>query len=763
MPASTSQHAPQVGLTSALMTQLASGPAFREVAAGLLREQLLGRYPNLDIDPNIAMVGTPVWEIIEDKVVSRPARYQALTDILAVQAVLAVPALYIEGEHFLTQLPISDPPVHLPVSILDIAGMLNTLAPVMLRGYQQSQLDFWNQLDGDSGPRWQALSSVLRDYWNVQHVDGWTQEDCRMARRLYQLPDRLDRRANDPYDTRAYLVDIDQVDASGRVEHLNDRLVSVLIGKQGGREVILVHSLLLGYRKYASLEQLGNDAALLVYTAAPQAKIQWRLLEPEGDFFDQLACTMINIQMVAIASMDFSDLRESGNPIALAMPPTPQAQDNGHDLQWYQDALPDWLSNAAPADLNAYARHLKDLAALHSHNQSNGYQDGIEPIQQFALERLRVEMLKDHPEAEPRTLDGLEIEIQSPVVWGAFAVPGQIETTLFSLPELALQNLIALPLGVESLRQKTTQTLPDWLSVSYLKSLITRVDIGTTYPALIKRKLLDDPQESARRQQLYTQHLRIQLPLLALQHKIRHEAGIDERGYRFVRAALEVEPADRQVDGQAIVIRRLAFVPTRRLDATPDVVDNMFVIGPQAMNAGPCLLYRPLLDRPLTQYPSPANLLYAIQQSSSLRDSVLAWLPDNTRADYERYVFPGPLPSPWVAVDFLADPIKLLTLSGPLALGTASLDGDVPASLYKANADALVELADRQSVSNAEARWATFKRAGWLIFNAALPFLGRTGGLRPGSGKSWTTCNNWPRPSNTPADSRPRWHLPTCS
>ncbi len=729
MPASTSQHAPQVGLTSALMTQLASGPAFREVAAGLLREQLLGRYPNLDIDPNIAMVGTPVWEIIEDKVVSRPARYQALTDILAVQAVLAVPALYIEGEHFLTQLPISDPPVHLPVSILDIAGMLNTLAPVMLRGYQQSQLDFWNQLDGDSGPRWQALSSVLRDYWNVQHVDGWTQEDCRMARRLYQLPDRLDRRANDPYDTRAYLVDIDQVDASGRVEHLNDRLVSVLIGKQGGREVILVHSLLLGYRKYASLEQLGNDAALLVYTAAPQAKIQWRLLEPEGDFFDQLACTMINIQMVAIASMDFSDLRESGNPIALAMPPTPQAQDNGHDLQWYQDALPDWLSNAAPADLNAYARHLKDLAALHSHNQSNGYQDGIEPIQQFALERLRVEMLKDHPEAEPRTLDGLEIEIQSPVVWGAFAVPGQIETTLFSLPELALQNLIALPLGVESLRQKTTQTLPDWLSVSYLKSLITRVDIGTTYPALIKRKLLDDPQESARRQQLYTQHLRIQLPLLALQHKIRHEAGIDERGYRFVRAALEVEPADRQVDGQAIVIRRLAFVPTRRLNATPDVVDNMFVIGPQAMNAGPCLLYRPLLDRPLTQYPSPANLLYAIQQSSSLRDSVLAWLPDNTRADYERYVFPGPLPSPWVAVDFLADPIKLLTLSGPLALGTASLEGDVSASLYKANADALVELADRQSVSNAEARWATFKRAGWLIFNAALPFLGRTVGV----------------------------------
>lgn len=723
------QHRARSNLTSALITQMSSGPAFREVAAVLLREQLQAHYPLLDIDPNIAMVGTPAWEVVEDHVVARAPRFQALTDILAVQAVLAVPALYIEGEHFLTQLPIAEPPLHLPVSMLDIADILNTLAPVMLRGYQQTQLGFWNQLDGDSGPRWHALSSVLRDYWNVQHIDGWTAEDCRMARQLHLAPDALDRRANDPYATRAYLLDIDQVDDTGHALHLNEHLVSVLIGKQAGQEVILVHSLLQGYKKYASLEQLGNDVPLLVDTATPHAQIQWRLLEPEGDFFDQLACTMISIQIEAIGAMDFSDLRSGDDHTALALPPNNQPQGNGPDLQWYRDALPQWLSNASTSDLNAYSRHLKDLTALHNLNQNNSYQDGIEPLQTFALERLRVEMLKAHPDASPQTLDGLEIEIQSPVVWGAFTVLGQIETTRFSLPELALQNLIALPLGIESLRQKTNQVLPDWLTIGYLKSLISRVDIGMAYPALIKQKLLDDPQESARRQQLYTQHLRVQLPLLALQYKIRHEAGIDERGYRYVAAALQAEPSERLVDGQPIVVRRLAFIPTRRLDPTPDVVDNMFVIGPQAMGAGPCLLYRPLLDQPLTQYPSPANLLYALQQSNSLRDSVLAWLPDSTRSDYERYVFPGPLPSPWVAVNFLVDPSKLITLSGPLALSTQALDGDVPASLFRANANALVELADRQTVSNAEARWATFKRAGWLIFNAALPFLGRTVGV----------------------------------
>lgn len=724
-----SPHTPhRATLTSALITQLSTGPAFREVAAVLLREQLQERYPLLDIDPNIAMVGTPTWDIVDDQVVACPPSYQALTDILAVQAVLAVPALYIEGEHFLTQLPIAEPPVHLQVSILDIAGMLNTLAPVMLRGYQQTQLNYWNQLDGDSGPRWQALSSVLRDYWNVQSVDGWTAEDCRMARQLYQAPDVFDRQAADPYATRAYLVDIDLIDAAEHAHHLNEHLISVLIGNQAGHPVILIHSLLLGYKKYASLEALGNDLPLLVDTAIPHRKVQWRLVEPEGDFFDQLACTMISLQIDAIGSMDFSDLRGGNNHAALAMPPNGQAKGDGPDLQWLRQALPKWLSSASDSDLSAYSRHLKDLAALHSQNQNISYDDGIEPIEQFAITRLNAEMLKDHPQVPPRTLDGLEVEIQSPVVWGAFAVPGQIDTQVFSLPALALQNLIALPVGIESLRRKTSQPMPDWLTVDYLKTLITRADIGAAYPALIREKLLDDPQESTRRKQLYCQHLRIQLPLLALQYKIRGQAGVDERGYRYVVAALQEEPSDRQVDGQAIIIRPLAFVPTRRPDATPDQVENMFIIGPQSMSAGPCLLYRPLLDQPLTQYPSPANALYAIAQSNSLRDSVLAWLPDSARSDYERYVFPGPLPSPWIAVDFLVDPAKLIVLSGPLKLGGTVLE-DVPADLYKANANALVTLADRQSVSNAEARWATFKRAGWLIFNAALPFLGRTVGI----------------------------------
>lgn len=724
MPAASSTAPQRHNAAAALLTQLSIGPAFREVAALLLREQLQERYPHLDINPDIAMVGTATWKIVEDQVLTGPTHYHALTDILERQAVSGVPALYIEGEHFLTQQPIVEPALHLPVRIQDIARILNLLAPVMLRAYQQRQLDFWNQPTGSSAAHWYELADTLRSVWNVEQAPGWSKDDCLIARQVSLAPDLAYRKSQNSYATRAYVLDIDGVDPDGTAHHLDDHLITVLIGKQQEQEIILSYSPLLGYHRYTSLAKLGGQVLDWVDPSKNHTKIQWRLVEPEGDFFDYLACELVTLQIKAIGAIDFATLLDDASDAPLAAPPSTELAGKGPGPQWFQQALPAWLSVAPTSDLIAYSRHMKDLAALNNRNAGASYQDGIVPIRQYAQEQLQAQMLKEHPDATHLMLDRFDIVVQRPVMWGTFVVPGQIETSVFSLVDLALQNLIALPWGSRALRPKGGQDLPDWLTIEYVKNLITQVDIGRTYPALIKTTLLDDPQVSAQRQQLYSQHLRVQLPLLALQCKIRGEAGIDERGYRYVVAVMADEVADRQVDGYPIVIRPLAFSPTRRLDNSQDVVANMFVIAPQDPSAGPCLLYRPLLDQPLSQYPSPSNLLYAIQQSTSLRESVLAWLPDDVRSDYARYVFPGALPSPWAVVDFLVDPLKAWTMGGPIVLGEPPLNGEPLAALFKANANALVELADRQSVSNVEARWASFKHAGWLIFNSTLPFLG---------------------------------------
>lgn len=717
---STSQEDSYQDKLIALLLNVA--PSWTETAREPLRQSLQEQYPDLHIDPDHTLLGTPTWELIDDQIVAGPTHYQPLSSLLARQSMTREPTLCIEGEHFLTQAPVIEPAVHLPVRIVEIANTFNILTKVMPRAYEEQLVSYWNQSNG-SGPRWHTLSSTLQDIWNVQHVDGWTEEDCALARSLFHTQDRAVRQVNDRFQSRAYLIDVDLVRGT-KTQRTNLVFNAVLVGKSEGQTRILSYSMDSGYEKFASMEQLGASLSVQLTDIEAYDRLQWRLYEPDDNYFDHLAFRLIALQLEGTRNVTATH-GTPASPIGVSPDVVELTQSKGPDLDWYQTALPDWLVNASLTDQTRYSRHLKDLAALHSLNAGKTYQDDIPSIEQYALELLKAEIKKDHPEAQHLALDKVSIQVKSLVVWGLFIVPGQMETTTFSLTELALQNLIALPIGNKSLHMAARQAIPAWLTVAYVETLIRRIDIGTNYPALIRSKLVDDPVESARRKALYSQHLRVQLPMLALQHKIHRQAGIDERGYRYVAAVMQAESSDRNVDGQAIVIRRLSFNPQRRTTNSHDVVSNIYVIGPQRAEAGPCLLYRPLFEPVLMQFPSPANLLYAITQSATLRDSVVAWLPDSVRDDYSQYVFPGALPSPWAVADGLVEPDKLWTYSGPMSLGEDVLNGNLFTTLFESNAKALVELADRQSVSNRESRWATLKKAGWLIFNAALPFMGR--------------------------------------
>jgi hypothetical protein len=723
---STAQEQPRSSdPTRELIAQFYEGPSFREAASELLRQALNEQYPTLSIDPDSTLMGTPTWTLRDDDIVAGPPEYHALSDLLARQAVLAVPALCIEGEHFLTRQPLTEPPVHLPVRMTDIAKILNTRAPVMLSAFQARLVDFWNESNA-KGPRWQELSNTLRNGWDAQDVEAWDETDHAMARRLFHFPDRATRQIEDPYASKACLIQIEQT--GNRFKPLK---IAVLSGQHQGRTHILSYSLLKGYEKFDSLELLGESLSDHLGPPTNRASLNWRLFEPEGNFFDHLACVFIAQQVDAVGAMDFSDLRQSSpdtinNALNSSPGPDDTSASKGPGLEWYRDALPDWLRTASTSDLNNYARHLKDLAALNSASAGASYLDDIPSIEQYALDQIKDQILLEHPDAQHLAFAKIRVQVKSLVTWGSFTVPGAYDTATFTFVELALQNLIALPLGNKTIQWDNAATLPAWMTVDYAEQIIQQVNIGETYPELIKTKLLDIRQESARRKNLYTQHMRVQLPMMALQSKLQQRDGINEQGYRYITALMEIDAHARKVDGQAIVMRQLAFAPTRRRDASYDVVANMYVIGPQDLAAGPCLLYRPLFNPPLVQYASPANLIYAVAQSPELRNSVLAWLPDEVREDYANYVFPGDMPSPWAVADYLVEPDKMWTLSGPMALATPVLNDDLLDTLFTANAQALITLADRESVSNAESRWATLKRAGWSLLNAVLPFLSPT-------------------------------------
>lgn len=722
------------GLTpdqDALLTQLVAGPTIREIATHALQPALKALYPQLSIDPRLAIVVTPTWTLRGQHVIAGPPRFESLTDTLVRHGVAKTPVVYLEGEHYLTLQPLAPTPAQLPVSIEAIGRLLNELAPLLFDAFQEQQVDYWNQFTAPSTPRWKSLSRSLRELWDIQTNPKWENDHCAMARNLFAYPDKSIRPTHDRYRSRALLIDLDYKN-EGVSTHLYTLDMAVLIGTLGHRTLILSHTITNGFQTYDSLKELGES--LLTYTNGniPGNTLQWRLVEPEGNFFDHLACTLIALQADSIAALANESAEErpdlSPHISRTKNELNPSDKQAPSRFNHVEQALPEWMANASSSDLTAYSRHLMDLATVHNQNAGKSFQDGIKPIREFALDQLRDAMLAEHPEATDLQLADIEIVIDSVVVWGSFAPPVDPERTTLSLVDLALQNLIALPLGNKSVRSTSTATLPTWLTVSYLEALIVSVNIGQTYPALIKSKLQDDPLESLRRQNLFTARLRVELPLLALQQKIRALGGVDELGYRYVAAVVQILDANRRVDDQEIVIRPLAFSPAWRLGTAIDEVTNMFVIGPRHMDKGPCLLYRPLLDPPLSQYPTPANLIYAIRHSPTLRQSVLAWLPDAVRTNYANYVFTAELPSVWSVSQLLADPLTSLQMSGPLTLVSRVITTDYLTNLYKANVNALVELAHRQSVSNAQNRWATFKQASWKILNAALPFLGRTVG-----------------------------------
>ncbi|WP_223532003.1 DUF6543 domain-containing protein [Pseudomonas sp. GL-RE-20] len=731
---STSLSAPDLSADQdALLTQLVAGPSIREVATHALQPALKALYPDLHIDPRLAMVVTPTWTLHEQRVVPGPRRFESLTDALVRHGVAATPVVYLDGEHYLTLQPLKSTPAQLPVRIDAIGRLLNELAPLLFVAFQEQQVDYWNQYTRASAPRWKSLSNSLRELWNIESNSNsnWDTDRYAMARNLFAYPEKSTREPHDPYHSRACLIDLDGL-SEGVSTHLNILDMAVLIGTQGTRSLIITHTITRGFQAYDSLQELGES--LLTYSdgQATGNTLQWRLIEPEGNYFDHLACNLIALQADSIGALA-NDTGAVNPDLAPHISRStneldPKDKQKPSRFSRFEQALPDWMASASASDLTAYSRHLMDLAQIQNQNAGQSFQDGIKPIREFTLDQLRDAMLKEHADAAQLNLADIEIVVDSVVVWGAFVPLVKPERTTLSLVDLALQNLIALPLGDKTVRSTSATALPAWLTVSYLEALITSVDIGKTYPTLIKSKLLDDPLESLRRQNLFTSHLRVELPLLALQQKIRAQGGIDERGYRYVAAVVQALDANRWVDGQEIVIRPLALNPGWRLSATADEVANMFVIGPRQMDKGPCLLYRPLLDQPLSQYPTTANLVYAIKHTPKLRQSVLAWLPDRVRANYANYVFTGDRPSVWSLSQLLADPLTPLQMGGTLSLGTGVVAADYLANLFKANVNALVELAQQQSVSNAQNRWATFKQAAWMILNAALPFLGRTVG-----------------------------------
>lgn len=699
---------------SDLINQISHGPTLNEVAAHLLRSTLKERYPDLGIDPERAFVGSPQWQLIDDHVQRTSILYESLTHALVRNGLYGTIADYLEGEQFLTLEPEVDNPVQLAVGIEDIAIAINEAVSLLFIDFQDRQLSFWNQQVHDI-PRWQKLSDSLRKALNVNQVEGWDADECAMAREIFTHPDPTTRHLTNPdlANLQACLIDMDVVE-HGKTRHL--LLAGALVIKANCRQrsLVVMYTIERGYESFDALETLGNSLPERLSPEVTTGSLKWRLFEPDGNVFDSMASALISSQ---IDSINFL-----GSTGADTETPEPEQGINELDDAGFKQldaAVPAWLSNAPANDIDDYRRYVTALGKLYRKPKYKFARTEIPSIRQFAHQSMRDAIIADKTAVGATALpwDDLRIEVTNSFTVDNFTLPNPYDHHVETLAEFALEN--DAPYLATLSFEKGTQ-VPAWLTAAYLTRMASKVDVGNAYPALINSLLINDKNTSRRQADFYRDQLRWLLPLKALEAKIKKEAGIDERGYQFICTWLNAAPGPLN----PIAIYPLTLTPQHRLITSSDTVTNMFIISPRNAIKGPCLLYRPMQDVPLMQFPSRQNLLYALHQPGELRDSVLAWLTNKKLSfEYSQYVFPAGLPSPWLAAEQLVNPFFRADRFGRVVLDTQEISGDILTVLFRRNAQALVTLADRQSQSNAERRWRLLKDSSWALFSVASNFL----------------------------------------
>ncbi|MGH8386957.1 MAG: dermonecrotic toxin domain-containing protein [Pseudomonas sp.] len=692
----------------------ADRPTLRETAQRTLQQVLDERFPDFDIQAASAAVLEPQWRATQGQSGFEGYRSYGLTDLLLERYWQGSCRVFSDAS-FLSRHANVETPQAVGVGLNDIQQMLDEWGPLLLECYQQQLTAFWSQPSESAASPWRQLCDLFREQLRIasQALVG---EALQVVQSVLDDPDNTEReRVQGDAATQAGITFVyEDVSASSA----DDVLVLSMARSIGERTIALLYTLSGGIEVFSSAQAM-EQSWFGVRRAGP---LSLRNYLPEHDVFDALTLSLLERQLQVIATIDptaFADLPSLERRLEQISSPTALlgAFRSGHEarLSTLEDLLPSWLKQASAAQRSDYSRLLASLAE--QNRTGTSFLSGIAPMPDFAEQVLKALILADDPTRSDINVRDIEVTLQR-VTNSAFEIIDppipelRYQSTTSSFAQLAVKNLGALPLVKSQIRYRNGEP-PQWMTYDYLRALTTRADIGQQYRDMLQRELLDDPDEASRRQQQFRASMCIQLPLLALELKIRKQ--LSNQAYRQIIAALQPALVDRQVEGHAMVVRPLGFqVGT---DASPDYVLNMFVIGPQEFGRGPHVLYRPASNEPMLEFASWVTLLSAIQKDGPLQSSVLAGLASTTRPVYANGGFLEPHVGRMVFGDF--DALE----SQSVSLASSSLSVDVFSALYQACAQALIEQANGDSVSNSEARWDRLKDFGWALFNLLQPLF----------------------------------------
>ena len=740
-PTPATDNSPPLTAT-AVAHQFDTRPTLRSVVSGMLEEAIKSLYPTLAFNPAEAAVAEPISD--------NPPQYR-LTPLLDIALrhlttggdldftdKHALPCTLVDPATGHTLKPGPSPDALMPgIDMQAIELAIRSLRAPLKKTFEPALLKhFMGSADAHSqgANRWRWLSDTLRDTLTTAALKqpGLNARQRETLDQVLTYPDRAQRQAaKGDAAAQVFILDSSVSHAGGNASQLTPDL---LITRQVDGRTQVLHATAAGVvTPYDSLHAFGQAWGKKMGDAFVFDTLNWKRQEPAGNIFDTQAAVILNAMVENVASIEVpttGSLEALEQAFTQASDPSPwfvgAYAPDARELERLHEQLPTWFGSASAAERDTYRQHALALASSVRRNNGRTFLDGIPDIRTYAEQQL-----DQHLAGKGYTAKDVEVVFKVPV--GDMG-SNYLERVKMSLVDMALENLSGLPKGEMEVHLHG-QRVSDASLPKMLKDLINTVDIGGHYPELLKRELLDDSPAARDRLVRFIEQVPLQLAMQALELKLKGEAGITAQGHAFIEAVTQPGAGSKWVDGQEITVRPLAFV--RKPGATPDVVANMFIIEPLANDSGPHLLYRPQLKPALLEFASRDALLEAIRKPGALQESVLAWLPDDkVRAVYGNGGFHTPNIARFTVFNEFDPPATpkptTLAVDGYAAASTLRqdlLNGDLATHWFHSNANSLVTLAEGQSTSDAQSRWASYKELGWLLFNTLLPLMRGPGAM----------------------------------
>jgi hypothetical protein len=619
--------------------------------------------------------------------------------------------------------------------IEDVIRELPATLPIAL---QDALIHFWNE-DADNGvTRWRWLSDMLRSTLQAAAL-GQPALDETARQTLDQLtttPDRAQRMArHGEHAVMAYGIETTLHNKGQSARLLPEHLLLTRV--INGQAPVLLCTPSGRVEHFTSQDDFTTAWEQRISAQYQAQTITCNRYEPEGSIFDHQAAIILNQQLENLADLNLplnqspatlqALYREFTDPGRYFIDAPP---DRLPHLRTVRALMPDPLRDALPADRSRYRQYSLALASAKQRVQGRTFLSDIDDIHTYTVRALQQALQREAARAAApapqATLHPDDVMLTFVVAAGYPGGAGIVEHVNMSLTELAINNLSARPSGQLSIAHRHGTMLPDWLTAEYLTGsdgLIEQVDIGKHYPLRLKHALLSDTPDAQRREVLFTDQQRVQLPLLALELSLQGAAGVTPQGASMVDALMQPESTDQHVNNHPVAIRHLAFL--RAPGAPADTVSAMYLIEYQNLESGPHLLYRPLYAEPLREFANRAALFEAIAEPGALQTSVLTWLPDNVRPIYDR----GGFRQPHYVRFGQGDEFAPLHTPQPATLARNGLNdelqqclvtGQLMRYLFSDHARALVDQAERASVSNNESRWQVLMEGASLLFGSLL-------------------------------------------